>query len=440
MPNNIHFGGGGSGSGTPIKLTSIAITTAPTKTSYYVGDTFDATGMVVEATYSSGISNEITGYTISPSGALTAGTTAVTITYSEGGITKTATQKITVSKQPVTIYGVQWDGTSTTTLSRTDAAASFTNPSPAIGTGSGSSPFDNLMPWSGMVKTTDSTAGTLVAIPKYYYKWTVSGSTVKLQIADGPVDGFYVSPAHADRGDGAGERDMVYVGRYHCISGYKSATGAQQVSITRSTARSNISALGSAYWQWDWAMNWTIKMLYLVEFADWDSQTKIGYGCSDSESRVNNGQTDSMTYHTGTTASSRTTYGYTQYRWIEGLWDNVHDWVDGCYYNSSGLNVIMNPNNFSDSANGTAVGTLTSGSPSALTVKTALSHQWLLPSASSGSTTTYVPDSWSFNSSNPCLFVGGFYLQDLGPGLFYVSYSKASDASARVGCRLMKLP
>lgn len=30
---------------------------------------------------------------------------------------------------------------------------------------------------------------------------------------------------------------------------------------------------------------------------------------------------------------------------------------DGCYYNSNGLNVISNPNNFSDSANGTLVGT-----------------------------------------------------------------------------------
>lgn len=41
--------------------------------------------------------------------------------------------------------------------------------------------------------------------------------------------------------------------------------------------------------------------------------------------------TNAGTYHTGTTAANRTTYGYTQYRYIEGLWDNVYDWMDGCY-------------------------------------------------------------------------------------------------------------
>ena len=41
-------GGGGGG----IKLTSIAITKAPTKTTYTQGETFDPAGMVVTATYS----------------------------------------------------------------------------------------------------------------------------------------------------------------------------------------------------------------------------------------------------------------------------------------------------------------------------------------------------------------------------------------------------
>ena len=62
------------------------------------------------------------------------------------------------------------------------------------------------------------------------------------------------------------------------------------------------------------------------------------------------GYTDNMTYHTGTTQSSRTSYGLgEQYRHIEGLWDNVYDWLDGCYYDANGLNIILNPSSFSDS-------------------------------------------------------------------------------------------
>lgn len=348
-----------------------------------------------------------------------------------------------ITLQYVHIYGVLWDGTSTTALSRTDDAAGFSDPVPAVSGGSGNSPFDTLLPWSGMVRSTDPQAGELVAIPKYWYKWTKSGSTIKLQIADGPAEGFLVSPAHCDRGDGHGERDVVYVGRYHChTSNWKSQTGGKpKADITRSSARSSIHNLGSTIWQWDWAMDWTIKMLYLVEYADWNSQTKIGYGCGNNSSTENMGQTDGMTYHTGTKQSSRTTYGVgVQYRHIEGLWDNVYDWVDGCYYNSNGLNIILNPNNFSDSSGGTSIGTPSNGYPSALDIKTGLSNQWPLPTAASGSDSTYVPDYWDFSASNPCLVVGGSYSQGLNHGLFFVDYSAAASASANIGCRLMKLP
>ena len=348
-----------------------------------------------------------------------------------------------ITLQYVHIYGVLWDGTSTTALSRTDDAAGFSDPVPAVSGGSGNSPFDTLLPWSGMVRSTDPQAGELVAIPKYWYKWTKSGSTIKLQIADGPAEGFLVSPAHCDRGDGHGERDVVYVGRYHChTSNWKSQTGGKpKADITRSSARSSIHNLGSTIWQWDWAMDWTIKMLYLVEYADWNSQTKIGYGCGNNSSTENMGQTDGMTYHTGTKQSSRTTYGVgVQYRHIEGLWDNVYDWVDGCYYNGNGLNIILNPNNFSDSSGGTSIGTPSNGYPSALDIKTGLSNQWPLPTAASGSDSTYVPDSWIFDASSPCLLVGGYYSQSLNRGLFCVDYNAASSAVAGIGCRLMKLP
>ena len=348
-----------------------------------------------------------------------------------------------ITLQYVHIYGVLWDGTSSTVLSRTDDAAGFSDPVPAVSGGSGNSPFDTLLPWSGMVRSTDPQAGELVAIPKYWYKWTKSGSTIKLQIADGPAEGFLVSPAHCDRGDGHGERDVVYVGRYHChTSNWKSQTGGKpKADITRSSARSSIHNLGSTIWQWDWAMDWTIKMLYLVEYADWNSQTKIGYGCGNNSSTENMGQTDGMTYHTGTKQSSRTTYGVgVQYRHIEGLWDNVYDWVDGCYYNPNGLNIILNPNNFSDSSGGTSIGTPSSGYPSALDIKTGLNNQWPLPTAAGGSDSTYVPDYWSFNASYPCLLVGGNYSQSLNYGLFYVNCNAASYSSVSIGCRLMKLP
>ncbi len=91
-------GGGGNG----IKLTGIAITTPPTKTAYKSGETFDPAGMVVTATYSNGAKLTSPSYTFSPAGALTTDDAAVTITYTELGVTKAATQAITVIAAPPT--------------------------------------------------------------------------------------------------------------------------------------------------------------------------------------------------------------------------------------------------------------------------------------------------------------------------------------------------
>lgn len=89
-------------------LKSIAITHAPTKTKYSnrSGSNFNTAGMEVTATYMNGIKKVITGYTYSPTNWANVsdsnvGTKNVTISYTEGGITKTATQQITLIKATV---------------------------------------------------------------------------------------------------------------------------------------------------------------------------------------------------------------------------------------------------------------------------------------------------------------------------------------------------
>ena len=86
---------------TPKSLSSIAVKTAPTKTSYEAGDSFDPTGLVITATYSDNSTRDITYadtssvFEFSPntSAELSTSNTSVTITY--GG--KSCSQSITVS-------------------------------------------------------------------------------------------------------------------------------------------------------------------------------------------------------------------------------------------------------------------------------------------------------------------------------------------------------
>lgn len=119
----------------------------------------------------------------------------------------------------------------------------------------------------------------------------------------------------------------------------------------------------------------------------------------------------------------------------------AYDWMDGCYYNSNGMMVILNPSAFSDSSGGVLVGKPSNGYISALSVKTVSGLPPLfIASGSSGSDSTYVPDYWCYYASRPCLFRGGYCGQNLSYGMFYVDYNGVSSVSANIGCRLQKLP
>lgn len=78
-------------------LESIEITTPPTKTSYIVGEDFDATGMVVKVKYADGTSEVITDYSITNGTNLALGQTSVTISYKG----KTTTQAIEVVENSI---------------------------------------------------------------------------------------------------------------------------------------------------------------------------------------------------------------------------------------------------------------------------------------------------------------------------------------------------
>ncbi len=90
-------------------LTAIAVTNPPSKIVYTVGENFSSAGMVVTAYYSDNTSAAITGYTVSPSGALATSDTSVTISYTEDGVTKTTTQDITMNAAVVPTYTITFN-------------------------------------------------------------------------------------------------------------------------------------------------------------------------------------------------------------------------------------------------------------------------------------------------------------------------------------------
>lgn len=110
--------------------------------------------------------------------------------------------------------------------------------------------------------------------------------------------------------------------------------------------------------------------------------------------------------------------------------------MDGCYYSADGMSVILNPNNFSDTENGTVIGTPSSGYSSTF----AVSDWALYTNATSSNSTTGSCDIWDYSSSYPCLFCGGCYYRFEYHGLFCVRSGGVSDASSYVGFRVIVLP
>ena len=91
-----------------VTLSGIAIASNPTKTSYYVGDTLDTTGLKLTATYSNGTTQTITsGFTCTPTALSTAGVQTVTVNY--GG--KTATFAVNVELPVLPFVTLTFDPT-----------------------------------------------------------------------------------------------------------------------------------------------------------------------------------------------------------------------------------------------------------------------------------------------------------------------------------------
>ena len=360
------------------------------------------------------------------------------------------------------IFGVVWDyGKPSTALTRLTKATDpngfvttdiTTEPVAAVGVTGGRSPFDSYMPWSGMeeynitygsVGAKRGSSGfsrsndTMVLIPEFYYK-VVDDATNKKRyfyISDKAGSGF-------DKHPGSGR----YVGKYKTGTGYVSKTGITALQkLTRAAARTGSTAKGSGWYQFDYAAYCAIILLYIVEYADWDSQTKIGQGIvSNTSASIDSGKTDSMTYHTGR-ASGTDGSTAVQYRHIEDLWGTICTFVDGINFNGGTVYICTDFSKYADdTATGyTKIGTRATAEGYIKTLGFSAAAPWAIyPSEVGGRETTYVPDYlWgSPNTTWTLPLTGGYTNSGTKAGLFYMDCFYSSRAESYSGSRLMYIP
>lgn len=366
-------------------------------------------------------------------------------------------------KIAVTVFGVVWNyDNSSTVLTRLTkesdpygfVTANITSePVPAVGASNGTSPFDKYMPWKGMEEynIVNNAVGpkygepgfsridkdTMVYIPEFYYNVKDDSANSKryFYISDWKIDGFEKHP-------GSGR----YVGRYNTIAGNYSESGAAPyVNMTINTARTGATGKGSKWSLYDYASLCAIQLLYLVEYADWDSQTKIGRGYVDgNSSAISSGETDTMVYHTGRAAG---TDGKTavQYRHIENAWGNVSDFIDGLNAKGSSVYICTDPSRYASS---TADGYIEfKGMPTASGYISGLKYYndypWLmLPQTGKGSSSTYIPDTYGYWERDWAYMKNsGSYSNGSEAGLFHFDRGgNVSEKLPKTGARLQFNP
>lgn len=350
-----------------------------------------------------------------------------------------ASQLYTLKLSPYNVFGVAWDKTNPSTqLTRLTPTTDpnglvtveiTTEPQPAVGTGNGSSPFDNYAPWSGMyvcnlssdgtetAKQGDasfsySTADVMVYIPEFYYRVIDTADIRYFYIAEAQSDGFSVHP-------GSGK----YLARYISSNGPVSVTGQPPwyPNGRRTAARSGVQAKGTGWNLEGTPIHSAYIMLYLIEFADFNCQNAIAQGNVSTSSILNSGMTDAMSYHTGRPEGVD---GHTavQYRWVENPWGNVMPWLDGILTKGNGIFVSSNEADWNDSDTSNFTN-LVSSLPEGYI--TGLSHNetvpWaLIPVSVGGSSSTYVPDYYTDPTTSGTFIpiIGGQFNEGEQAGLF----------------------
>ena len=365
------------------------------------------------------------------------------------------------------VFGVSWDSSNpSTALTRLTKANDpnklvtvdiTTEPVPAVGTGSGSSPFDSYMPWMGMEECTLNNATgkvsskkgdpgfkrtsidrpVMVKIPEFYYKIERVGSIFRYYIADGPVDGLSLHPGSGDNYLAryeAGEASSGTLG--FILASYSGTTPS--VSKTRSTFRDYARNMASGFQLRDIAAWCAYDLLYLVEYADWDGQKKIAQGLVNNPSVNKTGLTDAMVYHTGRANSSDNSA--VQYRWIENPWGNVSEFIDGINVYGQSVYICTDPEIYTDDTDTnypySNIKLPTSGWIKGLGFSSVFPWAFI-PNANGGSSISYIPDYTYSGPEWKVLNAGGHITSKQEAGLFFFHAGvTSSGTSNKVGARL----
>jgi hypothetical protein len=289
----------------------------------------------------------------------------------------------------------------------------------------------------------DGTDGqVMVEIPAFYYRYAYSGTTHTWEISLHPLSGFSLHPAFIKNDEFVPYR---YIGAYEGI-GWDASVGAyidcgteyannwsgttidtvndklgsvsgkaSMMDETRAEFRSIAANRGTGWRQQDYDLVSAIQLLYLIEYADWNSQSMIGMGRTElsggswiKDSYIGvTGKSNADGNGTNSVAGN-TNAAYMTYRGVENFFGNVWKWVDGFNINN---NIPYVSNKDTDFADGTATNYTALGItlPNTNNYQKTLEQQsrGFLPASVGGASNTYITDYYYQSSGWRVAMLGG---------------------------------
>lgn len=342
------------------------------------------------------------------------------------------------------IYGVKRTLTSTSSAwERIDDSVGLT----ANATKDGSAvtnDFDNIYPWSDIITVNydvandkvvarlgdanfafDGTNGEVMTyIPHFYIERIQDGTYETIRISEHMFDNAIEVPA-------------FYIARYTTSDGVHSYSGVTStVSTTIATFRTNAMDKGEGWHLLDWHY-FVLEHLYLVEYANANSQSILGQGVCSVSAQIENGTLDSLGMKSGCLANAGATAVI--YRGVENPFGNIWQLLDGINIIDNKAYVCFNHEKYqSDTTEEyTLVGQLATanGSPNKMCFNKDTS---LIGMPSVVGTSTYGDYYWQA-TGNRIVLVGGNWNNGSYDGFFCFLCNNASSASwGVIGGRLIK--
>lgn len=362
------------------------------------------------------------------------------------------TKEINVTLQDASIYGVRRQiNNSSTAWERIAAGVGLVANATKSG-GTVQNDFDNIPPWKD-IKTCDLSPTGIVN--KYIgdagFSFTNPTGRIMTEIPDfwwqrkqeNGYEYIYISSVEQE---GFTKSSKCYLGRYTATGSSSSVTcksGASNfVNVNMTSARTYSRNIGDGWgvmdvWRWS-----ILEMLYLVEYADYNSQEKLGYGVCNG-SQINTGGCDSLGMKSGCLGNDKKKAVI--YRGIENPFGNIFQWLDGINISSKRAWVCRNRDSYASDKVSSPYVQLGYADASSNGYAKKVGYDPNYPEVqrateTGGSDSTYIPDYFNSYSSTVAVYVGGSYSYDLYCGLWFWYYHTSSLTGSNVGFRLLFIP